>query len=164
MKTLNPTKPSNPTLLKTHFLKSPPLINSTIKFKPPIHNFYSHRSLSLAISCKLKTSQEIKNNDKTISKKILLSSSAPPVSEESGADNGKVPIKAGNGGGGVLGLMKKLPRRVLAVLSNLPLAIGEMFTIAGLMALGMLTSFWCFMLFNALLKCDLVTSLWLVCG
>lgn len=36
----------------------------------------------------------------------------------------------------LLGLFKKLPRKVLAVLSNLPLAIGEMFTIAALMALG----------------------------
>lgn len=34
------------------------------------------------------------------------------------------------------GFMKGTPRRVLAVLSNLSLAIGEMFAIAGLMALG----------------------------
>lgn len=37
---------------------------------------------------------------------------------------------------GVIGLVKRLPRRVLAALSNLPLAIGEMAAIAALMALG----------------------------
>ncbi|KAL2477187.1 Cytochrome [Forsythia ovata] len=35
-----------------------------------------------------------------------------------------------------LGLLKGLPRRVLSVLSNLPLAITEMFAVAALMALG----------------------------
>ncbi|KAF2290013.1 hypothetical protein GH714_040162 [Hevea brasiliensis] len=42
----------------------------------------------------------------------------------------------GGGGGGPLVFVKRFPRRVLSVLSNLPLAIGEMFAIAGLMALG----------------------------
>lgn len=70
-----------------------------------------------------------------------MSDLAPPVSEESGSGNGVVPPKAaggGGGGGGPLGFVKRLPRRVLSVLSNLPLAIGEMFAIAALMALGML--------------------------
>lgn len=68
-----------------------------------------------------------------------MSDLAPPVSEESGSGNGVVPPKAaggGGGGGGPLGFVKRLPRRVLSVLSNLPLAIGEMFAIAALMALG----------------------------
>lgn len=43
-----------------------------------------------------------------------------------------------------MGLVKRLPRKVLAVLSNLPLAIGEMFAVAALMALGiMLLCFFC---------------------
>ena len=76
-----------------------------------------------------------------MSKKILLSNSAPPVvSEEIGGGGG------GGGGGkkvsvkersGALGFLKRLPRKVLAVLSILPLAIGEMFVIAVLMAPGM---------------------------
>ncbi|KDP46215.1 hypothetical protein JCGZ_10055 [Jatropha curcas] len=141
METLNPTKPSTPFLLKTHFLKSPPVINSTfIKLKPQIHSLCHRKTLSLTITCKLKTSKEIKKKDNNVSGKILLSNSAPPVSEESGDLDGKVPEKAGSGGsgggGGPLGFMKRLPRRVLAVLSNLPLAIGEMFVIAALMALG----------------------------
>ncbi|KAL9391503.1 hypothetical protein Peur_015423 [Populus x canadensis] len=85
----------------------------------------------------LKTSKEIKNKDKNVSKKILLSNSAPPVVSEE--------ISGGGGGGGgkkvlvkersgALGFLKRLPRKVLAVLSILPVAIGEMFVIAVLMA------------------------------
>lgn len=44
----------------------------------------------------------------------------------------------GGGGGGGGGFLKRLPRKVLSVLSNLPLAITEMSTIAALMALGKL--------------------------
>lgn len=63
---------------------------------------------------------------------------APPVVE---AEEGSV----GNGGRKVeelknsavgSGLFKKLPRKVLGILSNLPLAIAEMFAVAALMALG----------------------------
>ena len=72
-----------------------------------------------------------------MSKKILLSNSAPPVvSEEIGGGGGgkKVSVKERSG---ALGFLKRLPRKVLAVLSILPLAIGEMFVIAVLMAPGM---------------------------
>jgi cytochrome c biogenesis protein len=75
-----------------------------------------------------------------VSKKILLSNSAPPVvSEEIGGGGGggggeKVSVKERSG---ALGFLKRLPRKVLAVLSILPLAIGEMFVIAVLMAPGM---------------------------
>jgi len=75
-----------------------------------------------------------------VSKKILLSNSAPPVvSEEIGGGGGggggkKVPVKERSG---ALGFLKRLPRKVLAVLSILPLAIGEMFVIVVLMAPGM---------------------------
>ena len=61
---------------------------------------------------------------------------------EDGAGNGeaqpKPASKGGGGGGGFGGLVKRFPRKVLSRLSNLPLAIGEMFTVAALMALGML--------------------------
>ncbi|EEF43309.1 conserved hypothetical protein [Ricinus communis] len=134
MKTLKPTKPSP---LKTHFINFHPFINSTIKLNPQIHILCNRRALSLSVSCKLKTSKEVENKDKNVSRKILLSNSAPPVSEEGGAgNNGEIPDKAAKGGGGPLRFFKRLPRKVLSVLSNLPLAIGEMFAIAGLMALG----------------------------
>lgn len=51
------------------------------------------------------------------------------------AGEDEAPPKLGSGSG-VMGSMKRLPRKVLSVLSYLPLAIGEMFAIAGLMALG----------------------------
>lgn len=77
----------------------------------------------------MKTSQGRKNDGKNISKKIVLSDSAPELSNEE--------IKAKpKGGGKAWGFFKKFPKRVLAILSNLPLAIAEMFTVAGLMALG----------------------------
>ncbi|XP_050234698.1 cytochrome c biogenesis protein CCS1, chloroplastic isoform X2 [Mercurialis annua] len=132
MDTLNPTK----SFLKPHFLNS----HTFIKFNPQIHILYnSRKSHSLTISCKVKISKEIKNSDKNVSRKILLSNSAPPVSEESGGaspggDGPEVSNKVGRRG--PLSLLKRLPRRVLTVLSNLPLAIGEMFAIAALMALG----------------------------
>ena len=76
----------------------------------------------------------------------MLSDAAPPLAEEGGEGNGngKVPAKS-RSGGGVMGLVKRFPRRVLTILSNLPLAIGEMFTVAALMALGMLC---CSLLFS----------------
>ncbi|KAJ4844452.1 copper chaperone [Turnera subulata] len=135
METLNPTKAPIPSLLKTHFLKQvTPFVNSSIKFKPQIQTLYYRRTLCLTVSCKIKTSQGSRKEN--VSKKIVLSNSAPPLSEESGAENGKVPVKAGGGGGGAFGLIKRFPRKVLTVLSNLPLAIGEMASIAVLMALG----------------------------
>jgi len=145
MDILNPTKPLSSSLFNTHFRKPTLLLNSKIlKLKPQIHTLYSNNnkrsglSVTIVTCSKLKTSKEIKDKDKNASGKILLSNSAPPVlSEESGGGgNGeKVPVKTGTG---ALGFLKRLPRKVLAVLSNLPLAIGEMFSIAVLMALGML--------------------------
>jgi cytochrome c biogenesis protein len=134
-----------PISVQPHFLKPHLLHSKTIKLKPQLHTLYSNRtsrlSLTIITCSKLKTSKEIKNKDKNVSKKILLSNSAPPVvSEEIGGGGG------GGGGGkkvsvkersGALGFLKRLPRKVLAVLSILPLAIGEMFVIAVLMAPGM---------------------------
>ena len=130
--------------IKTLFLKSH-ILNST--FRPNFINPYTTKTHNLRplsftlFTCKLKTPQDIKNNDKNVSKKIVLSEAAPPLGEEGGGGggngNGEVRAKSR---GRVMGLVKRFPRKVLGVLSNLPLAIGEMFTVAALMALGMLCS------------------------
>ncbi|PQM34490.1 cytochrome c biogenesis protein CCS1 chloroplastic [Prunus yedoensis var. nudiflora] len=143
---LNPTTTPKSCLPKTYFLKAP-LLPCTFKptFSP--HNCQIHRRsfkktpFSLTTACKLKTPQDNKkNNTKSnkIAKQIILSEGGPPpLAEESGGAGGsdEAPAKLGSGSG-VMGLVKRLPRRVLSVLSYLPLAIGEMFAIAGLMALG----------------------------
>lgn len=62
---------------------------------------------------------------------------APSLSEQDevvGRSGG--PAKSGGAASGIVKLLKRLPRKVLAILANLPLALGEMFVIAGLMALG----------------------------
>ncbi|ESQ30548.1 hypothetical protein EUTSA_v10011363mg [Eutrema salsugineum] len=105
------------------------------------------RNVSLITNCKLqnprdgKTISNKSSGGGSITKTISLSDSAPPVAEETGGEiSGDGVVKGGgNGGGGGdggLGFLKRLPRKVLSVLSNLPLAITEMFTIAALMALG----------------------------
>ncbi|XP_010521082.1 PREDICTED: cytochrome c biogenesis protein CCS1, chloroplastic isoform X1 [Tarenaya hassleriana] len=126
--TLNPTIPFSP--------KSFP--RSTLRLCSS--NYYGTK----IVTCKLRTPQDgiakAKSGSGDITKKILLSNSAPPVTEdvgESGGDGGGE--ESGDRlvrGGGSLGLLKRFPRRVLSVLSNLPLAITEMFSIAALMALG----------------------------
>lgn len=77
-------------------------------------------------------------------KQIVFFDAAPPVSQsqEAGAsgEEGKretagKPLAAG-GGNPALALVRRATKRTLSVLSNLPLAICEMFAIAGLMALG----------------------------
>ncbi|BBH09456.1 cytochrome c biogenesis protein family [Prunus dulcis] len=143
---LNPTTNPKSCLPKTYFLKAT-LLPCTFKptFSP--HNCQIHRRsfkktpFSLTTACKLKTPQDNKkNNTKSnkIAKQIILSEGEPPpLAEESGGAGGseEAPAKLGSGSG-VMGLVKRLPRRILSVLSYLPLAIGEMFAIAGLMALG----------------------------
>ncbi|KAF5443981.1 hypothetical protein F2P56_036491 [Juglans regia] len=141
MEALNLTTTTNPPLSKSLFRESH-LLRST--FKPELipcgvktRSRHRSKNFSFTFACKLKTPQDITNNDKSISKKIVLSEVAPPLGEEGGkgTGNGKAPVKSGRGGG-AMGFVKKFPRKVLAILSNLPLAIGEMSTVAGLMALG----------------------------
>ncbi|KAB2603046.1 cytochrome c biogenesis protein CCS1 [Pyrus ussuriensis x Pyrus communis] len=149
MEFLNPTTAPKPCLPRTHFLKAP-LLHCPFKlttFSP--HTSQIHRrsfrqpplSLSVTTTCGLKTPQDSKkskNESNNITKQIILSEGGPPpLVEKSGdaAGGEEAPVKSG-GGTGVMGLVKRLPRRVLSVLSYLPLAIGEMFAIAGLMALG----------------------------
>ncbi|XP_031286685.1 cytochrome c biogenesis protein CCS1, chloroplastic [Pistacia vera] len=118
----------NSSLHRTHFLSAPLLHYST--FNPQVYTLFKKPSLSFSISCKLKTSQDVKKKNENVSKKIVLSDTQPPPLKNEEA-LGKVERTRG-----VFGLVKRLPRRVLAVFSNLPLAIGEMFAIAGLMAIG----------------------------
>lgn len=71
--------------------------------------------------------------------KMGLPAKAPPLTsvEDGGDGGGREELEGAGRGAASPGLVKKAVRRVLSVLSNLPLAIGEMFTIAALMALGM---------------------------
>ncbi|XP_030439542.2 cytochrome c biogenesis protein CCS1, chloroplastic isoform X1 [Syzygium oleosum] len=121
------------------------LLNQPLPRRVPLKPFRIHhhpkttrRNLSSPISCKLKSSQKdtTKSSTKLISKKILLSENMPPPLAEKG-DGVEAEKSSENDKNGVRGLwLKRLPRRVLSVLSNLPLAIGEMATVAALMALG----------------------------
>ncbi|KAL3730646.1 hypothetical protein ACJRO7_027645 [Eucalyptus globulus] len=113
-----------------------------IPLKPfQIHHHHpksTPRNLSSPISCKLKSSQKdtTKSSTKLVSQKILLSENMPPpLAEEEDGVEAEKPLE--NDKNGAMGMwLKRLPRRVLSVLSNLPLAIGEMATVAALMALG----------------------------
>ncbi|XP_039129921.1 cytochrome c biogenesis protein CCS1, chloroplastic [Dioscorea cayenensis subsp. rotundata] len=114
----------------------------TLSISPLLPSSKAH--LFLSPNSKLRSFQSTKNEalpSKT-KKKIVLFDVAPPVSED---DNGIVENGRVSEGqrklGGVpppppLGFLRKGLKRVLAALSNLPLAIGEMFTIASLMALA----------------------------
>ncbi|XP_060168356.1 cytochrome c biogenesis protein CCS1, chloroplastic-like [Lycium barbarum] len=94
-----------------------------------VHN-KKDRTFSFTVTCKLKTSKGKKINKK---KKISWpdSGGAPPLLERKKA----VETTTKNNADDKV-LFKKVPERVLGVLSNLNLAIGDMFAVAGLMALG----------------------------
>ncbi|CAK9315850.1 unnamed protein product [Citrullus colocynthis] len=121
----------NPSLSKPFLLKTP-FLHSAFRHQitPRAAQF---RNFSL--TCKIKASQDKKQ--KNVSNKIVLSEAAPPLAEEESDNSGntEAEVKSGNGSG-LVKLAKRLPKRILGALSNLPLAIGEMFTIAALMALG----------------------------
>ncbi|KAG2534940.1 hypothetical protein PVAP13_9NG075400 [Panicum virgatum] len=75
-------------------------------------------------------------------KQIVFFDAAPPVAQPqqggSAVEKGegeKATTKAGSGNA-ALALLRRATKKTLAVLSNLPLAISEMFAIAALMALG----------------------------
>lgn len=67
--------------------------------------------------------------------------------EDGGDGRGRVELEEAGRGAAWPGLANKAVRNVLSVLSNLPLAIGEMFTTAALMALGMFPALSVFFLF-----------------
>ncbi|KAL5216959.1 hypothetical protein ABZP36_017643 [Zizania latifolia] len=71
-------------------------------------------------------------------KQVVFFDAAPPVSQQGGGGGGgederKVAKKKDNAS---LGPLRRATKRTLSLLSNLPLAISEMFAIAALMALG----------------------------
>ncbi|CAK9140683.1 unnamed protein product [Ilex paraguariensis] len=113
---------------RTHLLKSPLFPQNSHVYR----TLYCQTGLSFTISCKLRISKDKSN---TMAEKVSV---APSLSDEGGntLGSGGVPSKPRRSTGGGFETLKKLPRRVLAILSNLPLAISEMFAIAGLMALG----------------------------
>ncbi|KAL8160586.1 hypothetical protein V2J09_002123 [Rumex salicifolius] len=89
---------------------------------------------SLTITCNIKVpQQESTKKEKPISEKIFVTDAAPPL--EDGGEEALPPPPTKVSGTPVVWL-KKVPKKVLSILSNLPLAIGEMATIAALMALG----------------------------
>lgn len=144
---------------KTFLLSDSRIPHST--FKPYLISFYSapicsphppppKRSLSFSICCcKLRTTQDKIQSKDSGNNNIVVSNepAAPPLLEEDEiAGKSGSPAQSDAAASGIVKLLKRLPRRVLAVLSNLRLALGEMFAIAGLMALGMLffSPFVCF--------------------
>ncbi|PKU65808.1 cytochrome c biogenesis protein CCS1, chloroplastic isoform X1 [Dendrobium catenatum] len=125
------------------------LLRPTAKRPSPLSytaRFLTQRSrLAIRVEAKLRSSEVSKGSalpDAKRRKEIVLFDAAPPILKESRrgggiVESGTVPDeKRKSGGFDLLFLLKKLPKRVLAALSNLPLAIGEMFTIATLMALA----------------------------
>ncbi|GFY95075.1 cytochrome c biogenesis protein family [Actinidia rufa] len=104
-------------------------------YNSQIHRLCRKKNLSITITCKLKATKESAERERNrVGKKIVVSEGSPSLSEDAG--NGRVPASSDQNSVGNFKLLKKLSRRVLSVLSNLPLAIGEMATIAALMALG----------------------------
>lgn len=117
-----------------------------LSIRPIFSHKYNSRPLSSSftfITCTLKTSKDKNknnnNNNKSLSAKIVISEKAPLLSEpaQETTNNAEAPDKPRRTtAAGGFGFLKRLPRKLLSILSNLPLAIGEMFAIAGLMALG----------------------------
>ncbi|MCL7048202.1 hypothetical protein MKW94_028171 [Papaver nudicaule] len=129
MDSIKPTKPLSGFIPSNSFLGK-----ST--FRTNFHSHIYNRNKSFRIVSEIKkTSKELKNN-KPISKKIILSEGAPSISEEENVKESKTVNSSSVVGNPVFKYFKRVPRKVLSILSNLPLAIGEMFAIAALMALG----------------------------
>ncbi|KAH0749133.1 hypothetical protein KY290_028365 [Solanum tuberosum] len=113
---------------------------------PFIHNsrilgVYSNkgRIFAFTLTCKLNIVKGNKPNKEKRPISVLGSDGvAPPVVEleEGSVGNGGRKVEETKNGVVGFGIVKKLPRKVLGILSNLPLAIAEMFAIAALMASG----------------------------
>lgn len=123
--TLNPSQ----SLLHHSFLRRHPLLNSKQGLSS---SFYQCCS-------KLKSTH---GQEPNVSKKIILFDKAPILSEIPATEDHQQQQQQKKKDSPSAGLvkLKLIPRRVLSLLSNLPLAIGEMFSIAALMALGQLLS------------------------
>jgi len=150
MKALSAINSTNPCLPNTHFLKVP-IFHPFFKFTPFSHSYSTHahaakrpHKLPFTISCKLKSSQDVKNKGKSVSQKIVLSEASPPPLTEDHAtnsDTGDVPQSSKQKKEGPFGVLSMFRRKTLQILSSLPLAIADMFAAAALMALGMHTCF-----------------------
>ncbi|KAL5715130.1 copper chaperone [Ranunculus cassubicifolius] len=106
-----------------------------LHLKSPHHRLYcTTKRDNLVFKSPISELKTSKNKKTPIPKKIILSQGAPDLSEEN--VNGEIVPKKKKAVGPVMKVFKKGTRKFLALLSNLPLAIGEMFTIAALMALG----------------------------
>ncbi|KOM50868.1 hypothetical protein LR48_Vigan08g169500 [Vigna angularis] len=138
MKAFSAINSTNPCLPNTHFLKVP-IFHPFFKFNPFGHDANRAHKLPFTISCKLKSSQDVENKEKSVSQKIVLSeASSPPLTEDgvTNGDTGEVPQSSKKKKGGPFGLLNILRRKTLQILSSLPLAIADMFAAAALMALG----------------------------
>ncbi|MQL82220.1 hypothetical protein Taro_014692 [Colocasia esculenta] len=133
--------------LKASLPRPEPISSSLRLLRSPSQLFLSSvhlcskRQLLFRIGCKLRTSQDTTGGaPPKNSKKVVLPGAAPPLSGDGGrsvGQSGRVPgAKQKPGGSPTWVSLQRVPKRFLALLSNLPLAIGEMFTIAALMALG----------------------------
>ncbi|XP_021738564.1 cytochrome c biogenesis protein CCS1, chloroplastic-like [Chenopodium quinoa] len=131
-------KSSSSILTKSIHLYRP---NNSFKFhhfnQPHFPNLQNDRKfMTFRVCCKINVPQDKSN--KPISQKIVISEGAPSLKENSDG-SGEVPpppLPPKKPTSSVNRLLKRIPQRVLGVLSNLSLAIGEMFAIAGLMAIG----------------------------
>ncbi|KAL2927498.1 Cytochrome c biogenesis protein CCS1 chloroplastic [Bienertia sinuspersici] len=86
------------------------------------------------VCCKIKVPQDKSN--KPISQKIVMSEGAPSLNEEKDENVGEVSPPPKKPNSSMDKFLKRIPQKILSAFSNLPLAIGEMFAIAGLMAIG----------------------------
>lgn len=120
---------------QTHLIKSPFFPYNNTKYG--LYNNKNFNFFTLKVTCKLtKTS---KDSVKTKNLIVGPADKAPLLSEKGSAssesDSQTKPGKKKTTGEM---LLRRYSKKVLSVLSNLSLAIGEMFTIAGLMAIGTL--------------------------
>lgn len=118
---------------QTHLIKSPFFPYNTTKYG--LCNAKNFNFFTLKVSCKLtKTS---KDSVKTKNLIVGPADKAPLLSEKSnGSSESDSQTKPGKKKASGKMLLRRYWKKVLSVLSNLSLAIGEMFTIAGLMAIG----------------------------
>ncbi|PKA57052.1 Cytochrome c biogenesis protein CCS1, chloroplastic [Apostasia shenzhenica] len=139
---VNPTK----TLYAAPFHECRSSVLKSHTFPYPHARFLAQRwAFPFRIWAKAKASpggKGINLTDAKRRKEIVLFDAAPPLAEDFPAGSvggGGMPDgKLSTGGLDLPVLLKGLPKRVLAVLSNLPLAICEMFIVATLMALATL--------------------------
>ncbi|KAL1811913.1 hypothetical protein ACET3Z_021978 [Daucus carota] len=121
---------------QTHLINSP--------FFPYIHRKYglcNSKNFSfcrLKLTCKLAKTSQDSVNTKNLPIKIVGPADKAPLLSEKGSATSESNSQSKPGRKKATGkmLVKRYSKKALSVLSNLSLAIGEMFAIAGLMAIG----------------------------